>query len=234
MIFYQLIEAKTSSYTYLLADELTREAVLIDSVLECVERDYQLLGELGLSLKYLIETHLHADHITGSGELRKRTAAKICISKEAHIFCADVALNDGDELHFGSYSLEALATPGHTENCMSFKIGDMIFTGDLLLVRGTGRTDFQQGSPEKMYQSIHEKIFRLAAATKIYPAHDYRGYTYSTVELEKKFNPRIGANTTLAEFHNKMANLKLDYPSGLEAIVSANMHCGQHLTESLK
>lgn len=226
MIFYQLIEAKTSSYSYLLADELTREAVLIDSVLECVERDYQLLGELGLNLKYLIETHLHADHITGSGELRKRSAAKICISKAANTTCADITLNDGDELHFGSYSLEAIATPGHTESCMSFKIGEMIFTGDLLLVRGTGRTDFQQGSPEKMYQSIHEKIFRLAAATKIYPAHDYRGLPYSTVELEKKFNPRIGANTSLAEFQQKMADLKLNYPAGLEANLSANMHCG--------
>jgi len=208
MIFYQLIEAKTSSYTYLLADEISREAVLIDSVLECIERDYQLLTEMGLALKYVIDTHLHADHITASSELRKRTGAKICISAKANLSCVDVALNDGDELHFGSYSLLAIETPGHCDSCMSFAVNGMLFTGDLLLVRGTGRTDLPQGNPEKMYQSIHEKIFSLAGATKIYPAHDFHGFTYSTVELEKKFNPRIRGNTTLAQFQKTMSELQ--------------------------
>ncbi|MFA6236324.1 MAG: MBL fold metallo-hydrolase [Bacteriovorax sp.] len=226
MIFYQLIEAETSTYTYLLADETTREAILIDTVLECVDRDLKLLSEMGLTLKYVLDTHVHADHITASGELRKRTGAKICLSFRANVPCIDVALHDGDELHFGSYHLEALETPGHTDSCMSFKIADMIFTGDVLLVRGTGRTDFQQGSPEKMYQSIHEKIFKLAGATKIYPGHDYKGFTYSSVELEKKFNPRVGGNITLAEFKQIMSDLKLAYPKKIDIAVPANMNCG--------
>lgn len=227
MIFYQLIEAETSTYTYLLADEITREAVLIDTVLECVERDYKLITEMGLTLKYILDTHLHADHITGSGELRQKTGAKVCISSKANVTCADIGLNDGDELSFGSYTLLALETPGHTDSCMSFKVESMIFTGDVLLVRGTGRTDFQQGSPDKMFQSIHEKIFRLPGPTKIYPGHDYKGFTYTTVEMEKKFNPRIGGNKSLAEFKSIMSDLKLAQPKKIDVAVPANMQCGQ-------
>lgn len=226
MIFYQLIEAETSTYTYLLGDEITREAILIDAVLECVERDHKLLEEMGLTLKYVVDTHVHADHITGSGELKKRTGAKICLSAKANIPCVDVALNDGDELHFGSYSLLALETPGHTDSCMSFKIDGMVFTGDVLLVRGTGRTDFQEGSSEKMYNSIQEKIYRLAATTKIYPGHDYKGFTYSTVALEKKFNPRIPLNRTLADFVKIMSEVKLAYPKRIDIAVPANRKCG--------
>lgn len=227
MIFYQLFESETSTYTYLLADELTREAILIDTVLECVERDYKLLNEMGLKLKYILDTHVHADHITGSSELRKKTGAKICISAKANIKCMDIALHDGDELNFGSYSIEALETPGHTDSCMSFKTDGMIFTGDVLLIRGTGRTDFQQGSPEKMYYSIHEKIFSNAGTTKIYPAHDYKGFTYSTVEWEKQFNPRVATHITLAEFSKIMSELKLAHPKKIDVAVPANLNCGQ-------
>ncbi|MGZ3809286.1 MAG: MBL fold metallo-hydrolase [Bacteriovorax sp.] len=226
MIFYQMIEAETSTYTYLLADELTKEAILIDTVLETVERDLLLLSEMGLTLKYVIDTHLHADHITGAGEIRKRTGAKSAISHAAHVSCADIALKDGDVLTFGRYSLNALETPGHTDGCMSFHIDGMIFTGDVLLIRGTGRTDFQQGDPKKMYQSINEKIFSLPLETKIYPGHDYKGLTYSTVELEKKFNPRIGGNRSQEEFIKIMNELKLAYPKKMDIAVPANKVCG--------
>jgi glyoxylase-like metal-dependent hydrolase (beta-lactamase superfamily II) len=226
MIFHQLFEAETSTYTYLLADEVTREAILIDTVLECVERDYKLLLEMNLKLKYTIDTHLHADHVTGSGELRKRTGAKTCISSKAQVPCIDVRLNDGDELHIGSYVLLALETPGHTDSCMSFKIEGMIFTGDVLLIRGTGRTDFQQGSPAKMFHSIREKIFTLPGTTKIYPGHDYKGFSYSTVELEKAFNPRIGMDKTFEEFQKIMSELKLAPPKKLDTAVPSNKQCG--------
>lgn len=227
MIFYQLIETETSTYTYFLADENTREAVLIDPVLECVERDAKLLNELGLNLKYVIDTHIHADHITGSGELKKRFPnARTCISAKAEVICIDIKLNDGDELQFGNYSIEAMSTPGHTDSCMSFKCGDMIFTGDVLLIRGTGRTDFQEGSPDKMFKSIHEKIFIHSGSTKLYPAHDYKGIPYTTIDQEKRFNPRIGTGIDLTQFKKIMSELKLAPPKKLEIAVPANKHCG--------
>lgn len=226
MIFYQLIETETSTYTYLLADEMTKEAVVIDTVIEKVDRDLLLISEMGLKLKYIIDTHLHADHITGSGELRKRTGAKTAISSKAHVPCIDIPLKDGDEIKFGKYTLKALETPGHTNSCMSFLIDGMIFTGDLLLIRGTGRTDFQEGDAKKMYESITEKIFSLSNDTKIYPGHDYKGFTYSTVEWEKKFNARIGANRPLAEFIKIMSELKLAPPKKIDVAVPANLQCG--------
>ena len=226
MIFYQLIETETSTYTYLIADEITKEAVAIDTVIENVNRDLLLISEMGLKLKYIIDTHLHADHITGSGELRKRTGAKTAISRKAHVPCIDIALKDGDKISFGKYTLQALETPGHTNSCMSFLIDGIIFTGDLLLIRGTGRTDFQQGDAKKMYESITEKIFSLPSNTKIYPGHDYKGFTYSTVEWEKKFNSRIGANRSLAEFVQIMSELKLAPPKKIDVAVPANLQCG--------
>lgn len=226
MIFHQLFELESSTYTYLLADESTKEAILIDTVLECVERDYKLLNEMGLTLKYLVDTHVHADHITGSGELRKKTGAKICLSSKANLNCVDIHLDDGDTLSFGNYSLLAMETPGHTNSCMSFKVNDMIFTGDLLLVRGTGRTDFQQGNSEKMYNSIHKKIFSFDDSTKLYPGHDYKGFTYTTVALEKKFNPRIGGDKSLPEFQKIMSELKLSLPKKIDIAVPANILCG--------
>jgi sulfur dioxygenase len=226
MIFYQLFDFETSTYTYLLGDEFTKEAVLIDTVLENVDRDLKLLSEMGLNLKYIIDTNVHADHITGSGELRKRTGAKTAISSEAKVACIDIALKEGDELHFGKYSLKALQTTGHTNSCMSFTMDGMIFTGDVLLIRGTGRTDFQEGDAQKMYESITQKIFSLPLETKIYPGHDYKGFTYSTVELEKKFNPRIGNERTVAEFTEIMNNLKLAYPKKIDIAVPANKLCG--------
>jgi sulfur dioxygenase len=226
MIFHQLYEAETSTYTYLLADEKSGEAILIDPVLETVERDFKLITELGLTLKYILETHIHADHITGSGELRKRTGAKTAISKHAAIQCADLTLSEGDKLTFGSIELNVLETPGHTDSCMSYKVNDRIFTGDVLLIRGTGRTDFQQGDAGKMFDSITKKIFTLPPETLIYPAHDYKGCSYSTVALEKKFNPRIGNSKSKDDFIKIMSELKLAYPKKIDIAVPANKLCG--------
>lgn len=227
MIFHQLFEAETSTYTYLLADSETKEAVLIDTVIEMVDRDLKLLSELGLTLKYVLDTHIHADHITASGELRKRTGAKTAISKEAGIPCIDIELTDGSELKLGKKTIKVLATPGHTNTCISFYIDGMLFTGDSLLIHGCGRTDFQQGSSQKMYESVTKKIFTLPDSTKIYPGHDYKGYTYSTVELEKKFNPRLGNNTSLVDFQKIMSELKLAPPKKIDIAVPANSKCGQ-------
>lgn len=227
MIFYQLFEAESSTYTYLLADEQSREAVLIDTVLETVDRDLNLLKELDLKLTWVLETHIHADHITGADSLRSRTGAKTAVSKHSNVTCADRLLSDGDEILFGNNKLKSLETPGHTDSCMSFLIDDMIFTGDVLFIRGTGRTDFQQGSNEKMYHSIHQKIFTLPDDTKIYPGHDYKGMSYSTVSLEKQFNPRVGGNKSFEEFTKIMSELKLAHPKKIHEAVPANLLCGR-------
>lgn len=226
MTFHQLFEAETSTYTYLLADPETKEAVLIDAVLETVDRDLKLISEYGYQLKYVLDTHIHADHITGAGEIRKRTGAKTVVSAKAGVQCMDVAVVDGEELKFGRYTIKALETPGHTNSCMSYYIDGKIFTGDALLIRGTGRTDFQQGSSEKLYDSITGKLFQLPDDTVIYPCHDYRGQTTSSIEMEKKFNPRIGGGKSKAEFVQIMSELKLANPKKIHEAVPANMVCG--------
>ncbi len=226
-IFYQLFEHESSTYTYLIADPATGEAALIDPVIETVERDLKLIEELGLRLKYVIDTHIHADHITGAGVIRKRTGAQTAVSAHAHVDCADISLRDGDELFLGQMRIQALATPGHTDSCMSFIFGNKVFTGDALLIRGTGRTDFQQGSSGKLYDSVHEKLFRLPPDTQVYPAHDYRGQTASTIALEMKFNPRLGMGQSKNDFIKTMAELKLDKPKKIHEAVPANMACGK-------
>ncbi|KAB2841789.1 MBL fold metallo-hydrolase, partial [bacterium] len=179
MIFRQLFDHDTWTYTYLLADAETREAVLIDTVREQAPRDLQLLEELGLKLKYVLDTHVHADHVTGAEEIRRATGAMTGVGAAAEVACADLALKEGDEVPFGRFRLKVLATPGHTNGCLSYFLGDRVFTGDALFVRGTGRTDFQQGSPERLYDSI-QKLFALPPETRVYPGHDYRGMTVST------------------------------------------------------
>lgn len=154
IIFRQMFEPETSTYTYLLADPETKEAVLIDTVLETVDRDMKLMSELGLKLKYILDTHIHADHITGSGELRKLTNAKSAVSQSANVDCVDIPLDNEQELQFGNYKITALATPGHTNSCMSFYCDGKVFTGDALLIRGTGRTDFQMGSSSALFDSV--------------------------------------------------------------------------------
>ena len=226
MIFHQLFEKETSTYTYLLADEDTKDAVLIDPVLEMVERDVGLIHDLGLRLKFVLDTHVHADHVTASGEIRKRTGAKVGISSAYDLACPDLHLEDGQELKFGSHTLKAIHTPGHTNGCLSFQVGEMIFTGDALLVRGCGRTDFQEGSSEKLFHSVRRKIFSLPDTTIVYPGHDYRGFSKTTVDLEKRTNPRLMLSIQKDQFIEIMANLKLPYPKRINEAVPANQLCG--------
>ena len=226
LIFHQLFDLETSTYTYLLADKETKEAVIIDAVIEKVDRDLKLIDELGLKLKYVLDTHIHADHITGAGEIRKRTGAQTAVSKNSGVACADLLLKDGDKLDFGSHQIQVLETPGHTDSCLSFYSEGMVFSGDALLIRGTGRTDFQQGSSEKLYESVTKKIFSLPKEIIVYPGHDYHGLTSSSVDAEIKFNPRLGGKKTKDEFKTIMAELKLAQPKKIHEAVPANLVCG--------
>ena len=228
MIFRQLFDRETCTYTYLLADAETREAVLIDSVREHFERDRGLLAELNLTLRYTLETHVHADHVTASGLFRARLGSRSAVSAQGGAVCADIQLQDGDTITFGEQTLEARATPGHTSGCMTFvHHGErMAFTGDTLFIRGCGRTDFQQGDAATLYRSVHGRILSLPDDTRIYPGHDYKGRTSTTVSEEKRFNPRLGGGRTEAEFIAIMDGLSLAHPRKLHIAVPANLECG--------
>src|SRR5690606_13981564 len=220
MVFRQLYDAETSTYTYLLVDEETREAVLIDSVAEQVERDLRLVAELGLELVYTLETHVHADHITGASEIRKRLGTRSVVAAHGGASCGDVHVKDGDRVRFGRHALVVRTTPGHTDGCLSFVLDDettpMVFTGDTLLIRGCGRTDFQQGDPHALYRSVHDKLFTLPDRTLVYPAHDYQGRTASSVGEERQHNPRLGGDKTEAQFVEIMSNLRLAQPKRID------------------
>ncbi len=226
IIFHQLFEAESSTYTYLIADPKTKEAALIDSVIETINRDLKLIEELGLKLVYVLDTHIHADHITAAGEIRKRTSAKTCVSKHAAVPCVDIPLSEGQELFLGDKKIEVIETPGHTETCLSYLFEGRLFTGDALLIRGCGRTDFQNGSSEKLYQSVHDKLFKLSEDLPVYPGHDYRGHTVSSIGAEKKFNPRLAENKSLNEFVRIMSDLNLASPKKIHEAVPANLACG--------
>jgi glyoxylase-like metal-dependent hydrolase (beta-lactamase superfamily II)/rhodanese-related sulfurtransferase len=228
MIFRQLFDPQSSTYTYLLADSLTREAVLIDPVFEHVRRDAALVDELGLKLLFTLETHVHADHVTGASLLRRRLDSRIALSRESGAEGADRYLGDGEVVAFGMRSLEARATPGHTSGCMSYVLDDRskAFTGDALLIRGCGRTDFQQGSAPLLYRSVRERLFSLPDDCLLYPGHDYRGLTVSSVGEEKKYNPRLAQNIGEADFVGYMTNLGLAHPKLMDVAVPANLRCG--------
>jgi glyoxylase-like metal-dependent hydrolase (beta-lactamase superfamily II) len=226
-IFYQLFDSETFTYTYLIADPKTKEAAIIDPVIDHVERDLKLVSELNLKLKYIFDTHVHADHITGAGEIRSRTGAKSALSQGAHVECVDIPLTDGQELWLGDKKITAIATPGHTDSCMSFYFENKVFTGDALMIRGTGRTDFQQGSSDRLYDNIHRKLFTLPDETQLYPAHDYKGQTASTIGLEKKYNPRLGEGRSKDDFIKIMSQLKLADPKKIHEALPANMACGK-------
>jgi len=226
-IFYQLFEPETSTYTYLLGDKETKEAIILDPVLETVDRDLKLVQELGLKLSFVIDTHVHADHITAAAEIRHRTGAKTAISSAAMLECVNIHLQDNQELQFGLQKIKAISTPGHTNSCMSFLFHDMLFTGDSLMIRSAGRTDFQQGSSALLYESVHNKLFCFPDWIKVYPGHDYRGQTVSTIGLEKKFNERLGSGKSKEEFCEIMANLKLALPKKIHMAVPANLMCGK-------
>ena len=226
LIFQQLFDSESSTFTYLLADTISKEAVLIDTVIEHVDRDLKLIDELGLKLKYVIDTHIHADHVTGSGKIRSIRSVQTAVPKKANVPCADLNLIEGDKINFGSFVVQVLETPGHTDASISFVCEDMVFSGDALLIRGTGRTDFQSGSAADLYDSITKKLFTLPAASKLYPAHDYKGFTSSTIDAEIKHNPRAGGGRTKEEFVKIMSELKLAYPKQINEAVPANQACG--------
>lgn len=228
IIFRQLLDLRSSTYTYLLADPDKQEAVLIDPVFEQVRRDSALITELGLKLLYTLDTHVHADHITGAWSLKQRLGSKIVISSQSMAKDADVMLKDGEHIPFGRFYLEAIATPGHTNSCMTYVLNDqsMAFTGDALLIRGCGRTDFQQGSAGKLFHSVRGRIFNLPDNCLLYPAHDYKGLTCTSVSEEKKYNPRLGDNRSEEDFAGYMNNLGLAHPKQIDIAVPANMRCG--------
>ncbi len=226
LIFRQLFDPTSSTYTYLLGDAESGVAVLIDPVLEMVERDLKLIDELNLKLLYVLDTHVHADHVTGAGLIRERTGAKSAVASRAQVACADVHLKEGDVIRFGTHSLNVLETPGHTDSSLSFYCNGMVFTGDALLIRGCGRTDFQGGSADQLYQSVREKLFALHETTQVFPGHDYKGMTSSTIKEELAHNPRLAAQITADQFRQVMKNLKLDYPKQMDRAVPANQSCG--------
>jgi len=228
MIFRQLIDPESSTYTYLLGDEETRRAVLIDPVLEQIERDSALLAELGLRLHCSLETHVHADHVTASGRLRERLGSKIGVGARAGVRNADWALADAATVRVGDLRLVVLATPGHTAGCVTFvcREAGMAFTGDALLVRGCGRTDFQEGDAPTLLHSVRERIFALPDATLLYPAHDYQGRTVTSVAEEKHFNPRLGLGVAREEFLATMAALQRPAPKRIAVAVPANLVSG--------
>ena len=228
LIFRQLIDQQSSTYTYLLADSATGEAVLVDPVFEQVRRDTALIEELGLRLLYTIDTHVHADHVTGAWMLAHRTGSQIAISAASGAQGAHRYLNDGDRCGFGARYLVVRATPGHTNGCISLVLDDetMAFTGDCLLIRGTGRTDFQRGDPHAMFRSVHKQIFSLPKTCLLYPAHDYRGLTVTSVGEERRFNPRLGGELCENDFTGYMANLLLPHPKQIDVAVPANLKCG--------
>ncbi|HIA01679.1 MAG TPA: MBL fold metallo-hydrolase [Myxococcales bacterium] len=228
MFLRQLFDPESSTYSYLLADEQTGKAVLIDPVLEQVDRDLTLISELGFSLEYTLETHVHADHVTGAGVIRERVGSQSIMSKVDGASCADILVDDGEVVCFGRYGLEARATPGHTAGCTSWVTLDQkaIFTGDALLIRSCGRTDFQGGDSRRLFHSIHDHIFSLPDDTTVYPAHDYTGRTCSTVGEEKRLNPRLGGGRSIDEFVVIMDGLNLPQPKRMDEVLPANLDCG--------
>jgi len=225
MIFRQLFDKATSTYTYLLADKQTQKAILIDGVIEQVERDLKLLNELNLKLVYALDTHVHADHITSSGYLRDKTGCKIGLSIHSQVDCADIQLKHDDVLVFGHQQLRILETPGHTHSCLSFLCGSRVFTGDALMIRACGRTDFQQGNADTLYTSVTKKLWLLPDDTQVYPAHDYKGMSSSTIGEEKQHNPRLILNRDA--FIQHMEHLNLLQPKRIHEAVPANMRCGR-------
>src|SRR5215470_13784269 len=229
LAFRQLFDPPSSTYTYLLADGGSGAAVIIDPVFEQVRRDAALIEELGLQLAYVLETHVHADHVTGAWLLKQRTGCRIALAANSGAEGADRYLMQDDVVAFGGRNLQVRQTPGHTNGCLTYVLDDrsMAFTGDCLFVRGTGRTDFQQGDPHAMYHSIYQQIFTLPDTCLLYPAHDYRGLTVTSVREERRFNPRLGGEIAERDFTGYMNNLRLAHPKKLDIAVPANLKCGR-------
>lgn len=231
MIFRQLFEPQSSAYTYLVACSVTGEAALIDPVMETVERDLQAIGDLGLSLRYTIETHLHADHVTGAARLRERTGCKAAVPDRSGAADVDVPVREGEPLILGTLRLDPLYTPGHTDDHHAYFLNAegcaRVFTGDVLMIDGCGRTDFQQGDAATLYRSVHDKLFALPDDTLVYPGHDYQQRRVSSVGQERARNPRLGGDKTLEEFVAIMAGLNLPRPKKMDVALPANRQCGE-------
>src|SRR6202790_2097049 len=230
MIFRQLFDSTSGTYTYLLASRPGGEALIIDPVLEKVDRYLRLVAELDLKLVKAVDTHLHADHVTGLGALRDRTHCITVMGEHTHADVVSMRVAEGDRIEIEGLRLDVLYTPGHTDDSYSFVMADRVFTGDTLLIRGTGRTDFQNGDPRAEYESIFGRLLKLPDATLVYPAHDYKGDTVSTIGEEKAFNPRLQVKS-VDEYVDLMNNLKLANPKMMDVAIPANMHVGLHQEE---
>ena len=230
MIFRQLFEPTSSAYTYLIGCQETGEAVLIDPVLETVERDLALIDELGLTLRLVLETHLHADHVTGASLLRERTGCTVAFPAQSGVEVADLQVKEGEPIRVGTLEFAPLHVPGHTDDHYAYLLrsadGARVFTGDALLIDGCGRTDFQNGDAATLYRSVHGKIFTLPEDTLVYPGHDYQQRRVSSVGQEKARNPRLGGGKSLNEFVDIMAVLDLPPPKKMDVAVPANRRCG--------
>jgi glyoxylase-like metal-dependent hydrolase (beta-lactamase superfamily II)/rhodanese-related sulfurtransferase len=230
MIFRQLFDSVSGTYTYLIASRQGGEALIIDPVLEKVDRYLKLVEELDLKLVKAVDTHLHADHVTGLGALRDRTHCVTVMGEQTLADVVSMRVTEGDRVSIEGLSLDVLYTPGHTDDSYSFLMGGRVFTGDTLLIRGTGRTDFQNGNPRDQYNSIFNKLLRLPDETLLYPAHDYKGDTVSTIGEEKMFNPRLRVKS-VDEYIDLMNNLNLPNPKMMDVAVPANIHVGLHQDE---
>jgi sulfur dioxygenase len=232
-MFKQLYDESSSTLTYLIVDDATKEAVIIDPVNEHIDDYLLLVKQHGLTLKYALETHVHADHITASGKLKQQLGLKTGVSEQCEAVNADLQLNDGDRITFGTQAIQVIATPGHTAGSLSFLWHDKVFTGDALLINGCGRTDFQSGDAGTLYYSITQRIFSLPDETLVYPAHDYQGRRVSSVMQEKLINPRL-ANKSHDEFVAIMEELNLPKPRLIDLAVPANRKCGLDETDVLQ
>jgi sulfur dioxygenase len=235
IVFRQLFDATSSTYTYLLGDRDAGEALLIDPVFEQARRDGALLRELDLRLVATLETHVHADHVTGAWLHRQRSGSRISVAAASGAQGIDLPLHDGDRVAFGRRHVQARTTPGHTDGCLTFVLDDetMAFTGDALLIRGCGRTDFQQGDPAALYRSVRGRILSLPATCLLYPAHDYSGRTVTTVDEERRFNPRFGGDSSETDFIGYMNNLGLPHPKQMDVAVPVNLRCGRPESDAM-
>ena len=222
----QQFDPESSTYSYLVWDTDTREAALIDPVHEQVNRDIQLTRELGLKLRYTLETHVHADHVTGAGMLREALNSIVVVHENSQTKCADVQIKGGDFIPLGANRIDVLYTPGHTNSDVSYLIPGTVFTGDSLLIRGSGRTDFQSGDSARLYNSIIQQLFILPGDTIVYPGHDYQGRCCTTIAEEMAHNPRLGNGKSREEFVEIMSNLNLAPPKHIHEALPSNLRCG--------
>jgi sulfur dioxygenase len=237
MIFKQLFEPVSSTYTYLLGCEDTGKAVLVDPVVSAIDRDLTILNELGLTLAYTLDTHIHADHITGALELKKKTGSRIAAPAFDRLPCADLGIEEGKPFEMGRICIKPLHTPGHTDGHFAYCVENRVLTGDALLIDGCGRTDFQNGDARVLFKSVREKLFVLPEDTLVYPGHDYQNRRVSSIAQEKNRNPRLGQEKNLEEFIEIMKNLNLPYPKFIDYAVPGNRLCGvcpSHLPEELE